>query len=135
MNTDFFRFVRNLLIYTLIIILIYSISSHLLSSDYINYNTFFLIFFFFGLTIIIHYFLIKAIHKDFNKFYRYFTLTILVKLLIYLLIIVLYVLLGLPNRIAFIINFMILYILFTIYEVVSLNYYNKKITKKNENLK
>ncbi len=130
MKIEFFRFVKNLLIYTLVITLIYSITSHFVDSKYINYNTFLLIFFFLGITIIIHYFLIKAVDKDFNKFFRYFTLTVLIKLMIYLIVIVLYIILELPDRISFIVNFMILYILFTIYEVISLNSYNKKTTKK-----
>lgn len=131
MNMDFFKFIRNLLIYTLTITLIYSISSHFLTSEYVNNSTFFLIFFFFGTTMIVYYFLIKAIHKDFNKFYRYFTITVLLKLMIYLLIIVLYIMLDMPDKISFVVNFMLLYILFTIYEVISLNRYNKKITKKS----
>ncbi len=128
---EFFKFVKNLLIYTLTITLIYSISSHFLSSEYVNNSTFFLIFFFFGTTIIVYYFLIKAIHKDFNKFYRYFTITVLLKLMIYLLIIVIYILLDMPDKISFVVNFMLLYILFTLYEVISLTRYNKKITKKS----
>jgi len=129
MNTDFFRFVKNILIYTLSITLIYSISSHFLDSDYINSNTFWLIFFFLGITIIVHYYLIKAVHKDFNKFFRYFTLTTIVKLLIYLLILIAYILLGMPNRISFIVNFLILYVFFTIFEIISISKYNKKISK------
>ena len=129
MNTDFFKFVKNILIYTLSITLIYSISSHFLDSDYINNNTFWLVFFFLGITILVHYYLIKAVHKDFNKFFRYFTLTTIVKLMIYLLILIAYILLGLPNRISFIIIFLILYVLFTIFEIISISKYNKKISK------
>jgi hypothetical protein len=130
MNTDYFRFVKNLLIYSLAIALIFSVISNTWNTNNINENILFLIFFFFALTILVHYFLIKAIHKDFNKFFRYFSITTTAKLMIYLLIIALYIILGLPDKISFTINFMILYVLFTVYEVAAINNYNKKITKK-----
>jgi cobalamin synthase len=130
MNTDYFRFVKNLLIYTLIIALIFSVISNTWNTNYINENILYLIFFFYALNILVFYFLAKAIHKDFNKFFRYFSITTTAKLMIYLLIIALYILLGLPDKISFTINFMILYIMFTVYEVIAINNYNKKIAKK-----
>jgi hypothetical protein len=130
MNTDYFRFVKNLLIYTLLIALIFSVISNTWQTNFINENILYLIFFFYALNILVFYFLVKAIHKDFNKFFRYFSVTTTAKLMIYLLIIALYILLKLPEKMSFTINFMILYVLFTVYEVIAINNYNKKITKK-----
>ncbi|MCD4747071.1 MAG: hypothetical protein K8R58_12310 [Bacteroidales bacterium] len=89
----------------------------------------YLFFFFFALTLAVHYVLLKASEKKFSKFFNYFMLSTVVKLLIYFSVILLYVYINREDTIAFIITFFILYILFTAFEVISILKYPKSENK------
>jgi len=117
------RFIIRLIILTLIVSLGAIIFNYLAPPTYITPALPFIIGLFFTITLIVHYLLLKASEKKFSRFSTNFMLTTFIKLIMYLFIIVGYAFLNKKDAITFILTFFIMYLIYTIFEVVSiLNY-------------
>lgn len=129
MISDYKKFLKNLSILTLISGLIYFLFFIKFKEYYLNVFLFVVIFFYI-LTSTVHYFLLKASLKKFAKFSVNFMLTTSAKLVIYIFFMVLYLLFFKQNAIPFILFFFTNYLVFTIFEIISIT---KIIKSQKEN--
>lgn len=125
MKAPYISFLKNLLIFSLIIVTIYIVLSYLLPVTYFSVALPFLFPFYIGTSLISYHFLLKSLHKRFSKFVNRFMGTTAIKLLWYMVVMVSYILIFRTDAVPFSINFFILYICYTIFETVSLVRYSK----------
>ena len=84
-------------------------------------------FLFFPLVTMASYFiLINATSKKFIRFLNYFLGTTMIKLFTFIGLIIIYILLNKKDAVPFVLSFFILYLCFTIFEVVQIISYSKK---------
>jgi peptidoglycan/LPS O-acetylase OafA/YrhL len=124
------RFIRTLVIATLVIIIISAIVYAALPSEYYTVSFPFLIVFFFAATMLVYYFMLKSLEKRPAKFVNIFLLTTMAKLFVYMAVMVSYALVNRDEARQFIIAFFILYIIYTIIEVLALLGENSKMGRK-----
>lgn len=131
MKLTYQAFVKKLLIFTIILAAIGFGLYQILPFDFTTPVVIYLYLFFFSITLIVHYLLLKIAQKRANSFINYFMLLTFGKLLFFLTIILVYALLYRDDAKVFIITFFILYVCFTSFEVVmSLKGANQKAVKK-----
>lgn len=80
----------------------------------------FLILFFAGFTILIHYYQLKMAKKNMAKFTRSNMLVTFIKLFLYSVVAIVFIATDRNNAKVFVVYFVLLYVVFTIYEVFSL---------------
>ncbi len=80
----------------------------------------FVIVFFYALTLLIHWILLKSSQQRFARFSANFMLSTSLKLFFYIIFLLIYVFVDRINAVPFIIEFVILYFLFTTFEVISI---------------
>lgn len=124
------RFIRTLIISTLVVIIIGSIVYAAMPSEYYTPAFPYLIAFFFIATIVVYYIMLKSLEKRPAKFVNIFLLTTMVKLFAYMAVMVSYALANRAEARQFIIVFFILYIIYTIVEVLALLGENSKMGRK-----
>lgn len=120
-------FIRTLIVTTLIVILVSLLVYAILPTAYYTPAFPFMIVFFFAATLLVFYFMIRALEKRPAKFVNIFLVTTMLKLFAYMAAMVTYALLNREEARAFIVAFFILYIIYTIVEVASLLNENSKI--------
>lgn len=135
MTAPYISFLKNLLIFSLLIVTIYVILSYLLPVGYFSVALPFLFPFFIGTTLISYHFLLKSLHRRFSKFVNLYMAATGIKLLWYMIIMVSYVLIFRTEAVSFAINFFILYLCYTIFETVSLVKYSKSYSKPSSSNK
>lgn len=131
MKTPYISFLKNLLVFSLIIVIIYIVTSYLLPATYFSVALPFLFPFYIGTTLISYHFMLKSLHRRFSKFVNQFMAGIAIKLLWYMIIMVSYILIFRADALPFAINFFILYICYTVFETVSLVKYSKSYISPN----
>lgn len=134
MKASFITFAKNTFFFSIILALICYIISFFLPAKYITPSLPFLFIFFFTITLVVHYVLMKASEKKMSKFVNYFMVSTFLKLMLYIMILVIYVLFNRNDAIPFILTFFILYLFFTVFEIISILSITKKInmqTKKS----
>jgi len=89
----------------------------------------FLLVFFVLATMAIYHFMLRALQKRPARFVNIFLLTTMVKLLAFMTLMLTYSLINRSDARTFIVAFFVLYIVFTIVEVVSLLDANRKVVK------
>ena len=124
------RFIRTLVIATLVVIIVGAIVYAALPAGYYTRSFPYLIVFFFAATLLVYYFMLKSLEKRPAKFVNIFLLTTMVKLFVYMAVMVTYALINRDEARQFIIAFFILYIIFTIIEVLALLGENSKMGRK-----
>ncbi|MBN1651922.1 MAG: hypothetical protein JW857_11375 [Bacteroidales bacterium] len=80
----------------------------------------FILLFFLSISLIVHRFLLKKADGNHGKFINAFLLTTTVKLLLFLSVILIYVLLNRSDAIGFILTFFAYYLVFTVFEILSI---------------
>jgi len=120
MKLSFLQFLRNLAIFTIIIALVGRVVVHFLPDNYRSPVIPYLFLFFFVVTLLVHFILLKATGKRFAKFVPYFMLATTLKLFLYAVVLLLYTFTHRADAINFIISFFILYLLFTAFETITL---------------
>ncbi len=118
MKIKYLDFLKNLIIYTIVLGIIGYLVVYFLPDEYITPTLPYLFVFFFSVTLIVHYILLKVSLKRVNNFVNYFMLLTFGKLIFFLTIILIYALLYRDDAPQFIISFFILYVFFTAFEVV-----------------
>ena len=120
MRSFYFLFLKRLLILSIIIALISTLLWVLLPLGFLSPALPFLIIFFFSVALISHYFQLKSISGKLIRFVNAYLLLMIAKLFLYLVIIIAYVMLNRAEALPFMINFLVLYLFYTIFEVYSL---------------
>lgn len=86
----------------------------------------FLLVFFFGVTNLVHAYLLKSAGKSGAKFTAQFMAASFIKMFFYIVVAVVYVILERENARVFIINYLLLYVVYTIFEISEL----RKVVKQ-----
>jgi hypothetical protein len=120
MNKKYQQFLIRLTIISLIATVIYFILGRIFSPEIISPAIPWLIILFILVTSVVHFILLKITALNPRKFVGYFMLSTFLKLFVYLIVIVAYVFSVKEGLLPFILAFFILYIIFTIFEVVSI---------------
>ena len=120
MNQQFHVFVIRLFIFTLVIALLGFLTFYLLPAGCYSPTFPFLLVFFAAVTLITHKVILKALDKRPVKFVNYFLLTTFIKLFFFLAVMVIYALLNREDAIRFIIIYFVLYLFYTVFDVVSI---------------
>lgn len=128
MRSPFLTFVKKIFIFSIIIGVLMTVCILIMPAKLVSPALPFLLPFFFALTLISHYLQIKSSEKSFARFTSNYMLVTSVKLMTLLIVLLVYVLLNRNDAIPFIISFFILYILYSVFEVIEL-----QNIKKNNN--
>ena len=128
MNPSFIKFIKRLVIFSLIFGLIAFGISYLLPEDYASPNMPFILMFFFIVTAFSHFLVIKSMAERMSRFVNFFMISIFLKLVLYSLVIVIYALVNEADVIPFMVTFLIFYLGFTVFELMEV----LKLTKTKE---
>ncbi|MCF8217952.1 MAG: hypothetical protein K9J21_03100 [Bacteroidales bacterium] len=126
------RFIVRLTIFTLVIAGLAGIFKWLSPDDIVTPLMFPMIGFFYVLSLIIHLVLVNASKKKFRRFNNQYMISTVVKLLLFMVILIAYVFTNPGDAVNFLITFLILYVLYTGFEVISIVKATRKI-KSEEN--
>jgi len=125
MKSVYLNFLKRIIIFSIAFALIFFTVGYFLPAEYITPALPYLFLFFLSVTLVVHYVLLKASEKRFSKFTTYFMLATFLKLMLYIAVLIIYVLLNRFDAIPFIITFFILYVFYTVFEVISILSYSK----------
>ncbi len=129
METHYIDFLKKILVFSLILGVIAFGVGCFLPSRVITPVLPFLFLFFISVTLIGYYLLIKAAKKLFIKFLNYYLLITTLKLFLFIGVLVGYIMLNKGDAAPFGISFFILYLLYSIFEVVSLVSYSRSLKR------
>ena len=126
MKTFLIPFLKQLIIFSLILGIIATGLAFLLPSRMVTPALPFQFVFFIAITILLFMVLISATKERFSRFLNVYLLITTGKLLLFLVILLIYIWLNKPDAMPFGITFFLLYICFTIFEVSALLRYTRK---------
>ena len=132
MKLNYLAFLKKLIIYTLILAVAGFGVTYLLPDNYISPTLPFLYVFFFSATLLVHYVLLQVSLKKASSFINYFMLMTFGKLIFFLSIVMTYALLRREDAAQFIIAFFILYLFFTVFEVIQSLSLTKSIQRQRQ---
>ncbi|HAN18900.1 MAG: hypothetical protein A2X13_12110 [Bacteroidetes bacterium GWC2_33_15] len=112
------KFIIKSIVYTILIFIVSFILFQTVLKSYYLPAFWFLLLFIAGLTIAFHTFLIRISEKELSKFSSNFILISGVKMMIYLVFIIGYSFLNPKHAVIFLISFLVLYVLYTVFEVI-----------------
>jgi len=130
MKNPYIKFLKDLLVYSLIIVVVYILLSYILPKPYLSPALPFLFPFYIATTLISYHYMLRSLHRRFSKFVNRFMAATAIKLLWYVVIMALYVAFFRIDAMAFAINYFILYLCYTVFETVSLVKYSKAYVSK-----
>ncbi|MGE5384230.1 MAG: hypothetical protein ACM3PX_12435 [Omnitrophica WOR_2 bacterium] len=130
MNNDVRKFLRSLLLVAAITGLLIIATILLIPSVYVSPALPYLLLFHTAVTLISFLIIEKKLRQSPQKFVTYYLANTTVKLILFLVILMVYSLNFLSDAVNFIISFFILYLIFTILEVIQLVKVNRGITGK-----
>jgi len=133
MGLNYYNFLKKLMIYTVILAAVGYGVTQFLPEHYITPTLPFLYVFFFSVTMIIHYILMRVSQKKTSGFINFFMLLTFGKLIFFLTIILAYALIFREDAVTFIITFFILYLFFTIFEITESLKHSKRRESAVEN--
>lgn len=128
------RFLKRLTLFAIIIAGLAVIFKLVSPGDIVTPLLFPMIGFFYVLSLIIHLLLVNASKKKFKHFNNQYMISIVVKLLLFMVILIAYVLTNPGDAVNFLVAFLILYVLFTGFEVISIVKATRKIKSEEEQL-
>jgi len=124
----FYEFLKKTGIIVIILFAVYLILFYLVPAKYISPAIPAIIIFFTILTTSVFYYQIKASLKRTSKFVNFFLLATALKLLLFLTLVVIYSLLNKADAVNFILSFFIIYVTFSVFEVIQLLKLQDKIS-------
>jgi hypothetical protein len=124
-NSVYLSFLKRLLIFSLMPGSIAALLYFSLPAKFITPVLPFLFLFFIAVTLINAYILIRSSQKKFIKYLNAYLLTTVLKLFLFTAVIIIYVLFNKADLIPFTLSFFILYLCYTIFEVVWLVSFSK----------
>ena len=119
MKKEFFQFSKNLLLLTLLIALLSVSLGYIFPILQLPKEASIVFTFFFSITLLVHFILLKADRKSDSHFIRYFMAATMLKLFLYLTFIISLIFLLKEHAKPLSILFMILYLVYSIFEVGS----------------
>ncbi len=122
---SFYGFIKTTTITTIIMVVVSIIVFTNISPWYYPPVFPYLLAFFVIATLLVYHFMLKSLENRPARFVNVFLLTTMLKLLVYMIFMVIYALLNREFARPFIVSFFILYIVYTILEVVSILKVNK----------
>lgn len=135
MNVAYFQFLKKLIILTLAVFLIFYAIAYFLPLELVTPAMPYLILLSASVTLIFHYIILKASEKKFSRFISYFMIATVLKLLLYIIIIFLYVYLNRSDTLPFVVTFLLLYIIFSVFEIINLLQLQSPLSKSNSEKK
>lgn len=126
-DSPYIGFLKKTLVFSLILGLITFVLGFLVPKNFITPALPFLFIFFIAITLTGYYLLIKSAKRQFIKFLNSYLLITTVKLLLLIGILVSYIMLNKKDAAPFGISFFILYVIYSVYEVVSLVGYSRSL--------
>lgn len=132
MKLDYVTFIKKLFVFTVIVALAGTGIAYLLPDKYVTPTIPFLYLFFFSATMVVHYVLLQVSLKKASSFINYFMLMTFGKLIFFLSIVMLYALIRREDAAQFIVAFFILYLCFTVFEVIQSLSLTKSINLRNK---
>lgn len=130
MNNTMKLFLKQLLILASIIGICIIAIIFVIPPQYVSPTLPFLLVFHTAATLISFLYIQKKTQNSPNKFINVYMVNTTVKLLLYLVILMVYSLNNISDAVNFIISFFIMYLIFTVFEVVNLLKVNKKLSKQ-----
>jgi hypothetical protein len=118
MKSTYITFLRNILIFSAILGAVAIILYFFLPRQMITPVLPYLFFFFTAISLISYYILLGSLNAKMSRFVNAFLLSTIVKLIIYIGVMIIYVLMNRLDAVPFMIAFFILYLLYTVFEVV-----------------
>lgn len=120
------NYLKTLFPFTALIALVVFVWNRLAPPEYVFAKAWFLLALFLVATALLHYGAIVSGNKGGQQFIRYFLAATVLKLFVFLLIIIVYVMMKPPDAIHFAVCFLVLYLVFTVFETLSLLKHFKK---------
>ncbi len=121
------KFLREVTLFGLLVALAALLFWWLAPSEVVSPVLFYLVAFFYAITVIVHLVLISASRQKFARFNNKFMLSTVLKLLLYMVIMIAYIFINPGDAVNFLITFLVLYVLFTGFEVISIVKATRKI--------
>ena len=123
------RFIKALIV-TTVLVVIAGVIFYASTPGYYYTPAFpYLLVFFFVAAILVYHFILKSVEKRPARFVYVFMLTTMIKLFAYMTFMITYALINRADARAFIITFFVLYVIYTIVEVIALLRVNKDHAK------
>jgi hypothetical protein len=119
MKRPAFAFLRNLLVFSVILYLLSLLITRFLPSSWVTPAMPWLFVFFFLATLFIRYVLGNIPAARMSRFINFYLIITTVKLLVYFAVMIVYAFLNRSDAVPFIITFFILYVCYTLFEVVA----------------
>jgi hypothetical protein len=120
MDKPYKSFLLKLFIFSAVIGLISFILKWLLPAGTLSPSLPFLVIYFFIISAVVHYALLKSTTYSARRFVSYFMLATFVKFFIYVITVFAYAYFNRSDLLPFVISFFVLYILYTIFEVLAI---------------
>ncbi|MGD0710617.1 MAG: hypothetical protein ABR968_05490 [Bacteroidales bacterium] len=114
------RFILQLLLFTVLLGIVYYGLKRFLPESYFSPVLPFLFPFFFSATALFYSYLIKSSEQKFNRYVNRYMLATFVKLMLFMAVLLFYVYTHKDDAVPFILSFFILYVAYTVFEVVAL---------------
>jgi hypothetical protein len=119
MKNNFFKFIKGLTLYTLMILGLGIILFLTIFKNYFLIILPFVLLFYYISTLVLHKFMLKISQKDISRFSFKFMMLSLIKMFIYIIFGVSYIVIDEENAVIFLIVYLILYVAYAVYEVRS----------------
>lgn len=120
MKKKYQHFLFRLTILSVVILLLLLVTGRIMHWPFITPALYYIVILLYLITALVHFILLKTIILNPKKFVGYFMLATTVKLLAYLIVLVAFVFTMKEGVLGFVLAFFILYIIFTVFEVVSI---------------
>ena len=125
-SSPYIDLLRQVMIFSVILATAGLILFFMLPAKFITPALFFLFPFFISVTLITSYILIRESGGRFIRFLNIYMIITIVKLFLYFAVLVVYIMLNKKDLLPFSITFMVLYLLYTIFEVIWLVRFSKQ---------
>ena len=125
MNKEVIKFIKRISILSVVTATLIFLLTYIVPSIFITPTLPFLILFFFSAGIVVHFVFLKISNKKSAKFIGQYMLVTVIKNLVFIIVLLLYVFLNRYDAVRFIVAFFILYLIYTIFEIISILPYNQ----------
>ena len=125
MKKVFNKFLIKLSVFSLIIGIVIAALNYILPPNYYTLTLPYQLVFFYASTLLVHKVLLNASEKRFTKFVTYYMASTFFKLFLYIGVMLVYVFFNRADAVPFIISFFLLYLFYTIFEVIAILSYKK----------
>ena len=132
MRSPFLQFLVRLSVFTLFLGLIAVILYALLPAGYASVTVPFQFVLFYAVTLAVHYLLLKASEKSPGSFVTRFMLVSFLKLLFYIIVLIAYLFLNKSDVLRFTVSYLVLYVLYSAFEITSITRFSKKNTTNQQ---